>query len=254
MGPRSEGLYADADGRITICRLIWKSLSGSGISVTRSGSRYTFTSKEHAGIPRIAPVQKRCAGWRYDADLGTRRLADDDDRRKGSRHLLYAISRRKPMEAKIIRASEDGIVEGIPFDQLPATASMSVNGYYRRQRHGRSRAFTGHLPCVRRAADRPRCDPCFAVHHDRKRPDSPVCSSANVLKKFRVVAHKADADTGTAQGDATLGLARCMAFIKVASWSIPIPPGRMAVLQRRYHARGNDWTSAGTRAKHGLLA
>ena len=56
-----------------------EALSSSGISVTRNGSSYTFTSN-------------RCAAWRYNADLGTRRLADYDDRRKGSRYLLYANS------------------------------------------------------------------------------------------------------------------------------------------------------------------
>ena len=55
-------------------------LSGSGVSVTRNGNSYTFTSKNMIMDPRDLHFPKECKDCGSNAHLGKARLSDHDDR------------------------------------------------------------------------------------------------------------------------------------------------------------------------------
>lgn len=58
-----------------------ETVKGSGVSVSRSGNKYTFTSKNMIMDPVTFEFRKDIPGCKRYADLGKARLPDHDDRR-----------------------------------------------------------------------------------------------------------------------------------------------------------------------------
>ncbi len=65
-----------------------ETVKGSGVSVSRSGNKYTFTSKNMIMDPVTFEFRKGYSGCKRYADLGKARLPDHDDRRQRPGFLL----------------------------------------------------------------------------------------------------------------------------------------------------------------------
>lgn len=212
-------------------------LSGSGISVTRSGNRYTFTSKNMIESPVALQFRK-------DVPVGDTMLIWG---REGWQTMMTGakdpvtfyinIQTETYGKAKIVKASEDGIVEGIPFtitgNGVNETVTTGANGT----------VDLDLLPGTYLVTEQP-IDRYVTPASQYITIESGQTSSVqftNILKKFRIIAYKTDADTGTAQGDATLSGA-VYGLYKGGELIDTYTTGPDGSFTTRYYACDNDWT------------
>ena len=106
--------------------------------------------------------------------------------------------------AKLVKTSEDGIVSGITF-HISGTAFWEMKSMrkLRPEKTARLKRSSCRELSGKRTSGGPLCDPSAQYVTIESGQTSSVHFS-NILKKFRVHVVKSDADTGNAQGDATL--------------------------------------------------
>lgn len=176
-----------------------KKLSGSGVSVTRKGNQYTFTSKNMIMDP---------VGFEFRKDIP---VAEDMLiwGRSGYQTMLTGVS--DPVSfflniktetygtAKIVKTSEDGVMSGIPFhisgtDILRNKISENVVTGENGQIKGKL------LPGTYLVTEQPvdRYVTPAAQYITVESGQTASVHFSNILKKFRVHVVKTDADTGTA--------------------------------------------------------
>lgn len=180
-------------------------LSGSGVSVVRNGNSYTFTSKNMITDPVIftfrkdIPVANDMLIWGRPGYQTMMTGASDPV------SFYVKIKTETYGTAKIVKTSEDGIVSGISFtisgtDILGNTVNETVttgeNGQIK------EKLLPGTYLVTELALDR-YVTPS-AQYVTIESGQTATVHFSNILKKFRVHVVKTDADTGTAQGDATL--------------------------------------------------
>ena len=180
-------------------------LSGSGVSVTRNGNSYTFTSKNMITDPvtftfrKDIPVANDMLIWGRPGYQTMMTGASDPV------SFYVKIKTETYGTAKIVKTSEDGIVSGISFnisgtDILGKTVNETVttgeNGQIR------EKLLPGTYLVTELALDR-YVTPS-AQYVTIESGQTATVHFSNILKKFRVHVVKTDADTGSSQGDATL--------------------------------------------------
>jgi len=180
-------------------------LSGSGVSVTRNANSYTFTSKNMITDPvtftfrKDIPVANDMLIWGRPGYQTMMTGASDPV------SFYVKIKTETYGTAKIVKTSEDGTVSGISFtisgtDILGNTVNETVttgeNGQIR------EKLLPGTYLVTELASDR--YVPPSAQYVTIESGQTATVHFSNILKKFRVHVVKTDADTGTAQGDATL--------------------------------------------------
>ena len=217
-------------------------LSGSGVSVTRNGNQYTFTSKKMIMDPvgfefrKNIPVAEDMLIWGRPGYQTMMTGASDPV------SFFLKIKTETYGTAKIVKTSEDGIVSGIPFhisgtDVLGNEVSEDVvtgeNGQMEKKL----------LPGTYLVAEQP-VDRYVTPSAQYVTIESGQTSSvhfSNILKKFRVHVTKTDADTGTAQGDATLAGAAYGIYCggELVDTYTTGPDGDFMT---RYYVCGDNWT------------
>lgn len=214
-----------------------EAISSSGISVTRSGNRYTFTSKNMIESPIALQFRK-------DVPVGDTMLIWG---REGWQTMMTGakdpvtfymqIQTETYGKAKIIKASEDGIVEGIPFtitgNGVNETVTTGANGTVDLE------LLPGTYLVSEQPIDR-YVTPALQYITIESGQTSSV-QFTNILKKFRVMAYKTDADTGNAQGDATLGGA-VYGLYKGGELVDTYTTGPDGSFLTGYYVCGDDWT------------
>lgn len=180
-------------------------LSGSGVSVVRNGNSYTFISKNMITDPvtfefrKDIPVANDMLIWGRPGYQTMMTGASDPV------SFYVKIKTETYGTAKIVKTSEDGIVSGIAFaisgtDILGNTVNETVttgeNGQVKEN------LLPGTYLVTESAVDR-YVTPS-AQYVTIESGQTATVHFSNILKKFRVHVIKTDADTGTAQGDATL--------------------------------------------------
>ena len=180
-------------------------LSGSGVTVSRNGNKYTFTSKNMIMDPvsfefrKDIPVANDMLIWGRPGYQTMMTGASDPV------SFFMNIKTETYGTAKIVKTSEDGIVSGISFrisgtdvlgNEVNETVTTGDNGQVEKE----------FLPGTYLVTEIP-VDRYVTPSAQYITIESGQTSSvhfSNILKKFRVHVVKSDADTGTAQGDATL--------------------------------------------------
>ena len=214
-----------------------EALSSSGISVTRNGSSYTFTSKNMIESPVTLQFRK-------DVPVGDTMLIWG---REGWQTMMTGakdpvtfymqIQTETYGKAKIIKASEDGIVEGISF-------TITGNGVNEAVTTGANGTVDlDLLPGTYLVSEQPidRYVTPASQYITIESGQTASVQFSNVLKKFRVMAYKTDADTGTAQGDATLGGA-VYGLYKGDELVDTYTTGPDGSFVTRYYVCDNDWS------------
>ena len=217
-------------------------LSGSGVSVTRSGNKYTFTSKKMIMDPvsfafrKNIPVAEDMLIWGRPGYQAMMTGASDPV------FFYLNIKTETYGTAKIVKTSEDGIVSGIPFhisgtDVLGNKVSEDVvtgeNGQIEKKL----------LPDTYLVTEQP-VDRYVTPAAQYITVESGQTSSvhfSNILKKFRVHVVKTDADTGTAQGDATLAGA-VYGIYNNGELVDTYTTGPDGDFMTRYYVCGDNWT------------
>lgn len=182
-----------------------ENLAGSGVTVTRNGNKYTFTSKNMIMDPvpfefrKDIPVANDMLIWGRPGYQTMMTGASDPV------SFFVKIKTETYGTAKIVKTSEDGIVSGISFNisgtdilgnEVNENVTTGENGQVEKQ----------FLPGTYLVKEIP-VDRYVTPSAQYITIESGQTSSvhfSNILKKFRVHVVKSDADTGTAQGDATL--------------------------------------------------
>lgn len=180
-------------------------LSGSGVSVTRSGNRYTFTSEKMIMDPvtftfrKDIPVAEDMLIWGRPGYQTMMPGASDPV------SFYVKIKTETYGTAKLVKTSEDGIVSGITFNisgtdilgnKVDQDVTTGENGQIE-EKFLPGTYFVKELPVDRYVTP-------AAQYITIESGQTSTVHFSNILKKFRVHAVKTDADTGTAQGDATL--------------------------------------------------
>ncbi len=180
-------------------------LSGSSVSVTRSGNRYTFTSEKMIMDPVIftfrkdIPVAEDMLIWGRPGYQTMMTGASDPV------SFYVKIKTETYGTAKIVKTSEDGIVSGITFNisgtdilgnEVDQDVTTGENGQIE-EKFLPGTYLVKELPVDRYVTP-------VAQYITIESGQTSTVHFSNILKKFRVHAVKTDADTGTAQGDATL--------------------------------------------------
>ena len=217
-------------------------LSGSGVSVTRSGNKYTFTSKKMIMDPvsfafrKNIPVAEDMLIW---GRPGYQTMMT------GARDPVFFYLNIKTETygtAKIVKTSEDGIVSGIPFhisgtDVLGNKVSEDVvtgeNGQIEKK------LLPGTYLVTEQPVDRYVTPAAQYITVESGQTSSVHFS--NILKKFRVHVVKTDADTGTAQGDATLAGA-VYGIYNNGELVDTYTTGPDGDFMTRYYVCGDNWT------------
>ena len=217
-------------------------LSGSGVSVARNGNSYTFTSKNMIMDPvtftfrKDIPVANDMLIWGRPGYQTMMTGASDPV------SYFVKIKTETYGTAKIIKTSEDGIVSGIPFnisgtDILGNEVSLNVttgeNGQIAEKLLPGTYLVT-ELPVDRYVTP-------SAQYVTIESGQTATVHFSNILKKFRVHVVKTDADTGTAQGDATLAGATYGIYhgSDLVDTYTTEPDGSFMT---RYYVCGDNWT------------
>ena len=212
-------------------------LSGSGVSVTRNGSSYTFTSRNMISDPitftfrKNIPVADEMLIWGRPGYQTMLTGASDP--------VTFAVKIKTETYggAQIIKTSEDGVVSGLPFN-------ISGNGVEMDVTTGADGTISADLlPGVYLVSELP-VDRYVTPASQYISVESGATSTvhfSNVLKKFRIHAVKKDAATGTAQGDATLGGAVYGLYLN-GELVDTYTTGPDAEFTTRYYACGDGWT------------
>lgn len=217
-------------------------LSGSGVSVTRSGNKYTFTSKKMIMDPvsfafrKNIPVAEDMLIWGRPGYQTMMTGASDPV------FFYLNIKTETYGTAKIVKTSEDGIVSGIPFhisgtDVLGNKVSEDVvtgeNGQIEKK------LLPGTYLVTEQPVDRYVTPAAQYITVESGQTSSVHFS--NILKKFRVHVVKTDADTGTAQGDATLAGA-VYGIYNNGELVDTYTTGPDGDFMTRYYICGDNWT------------
>lgn len=217
-------------------------LSGSGVSVTRSGNKYTFTSKKMIMDPvsfafrKNIPVAEDMLIWGRPGYQTMMTGASDPV------FFYLNIKTETYGTAKIVKTSEDGIVSGIPFhisgtDVLGNKVSVDVvtgeNGQIEKK------LLPGTYLVTEQPVDRYVTPAAQYITVESGQTSSVHFS--NILKKFRVHVVKTDADTGTAQGDATLAGA-VYGIYNNGELVDTYTTGPDGDFMTRYYVCGDNWT------------
>ena len=217
-------------------------LSGSGVSVTRSGNKYTFTSKKMIMDPvsfafrKNIPVAEDMLIWGRPGYQTMMTGASDPV------FFYLNIKTETYGTAKIVKTSEDGIVSGIPFhisgtDVLGNKVSEDVvtgeNGQIEKK------LLPGTYLVTEQPVDRYVTPAAQYITVESGQTSSVHFS--NILKKFRVHVVKTDADTGTAQGDATLAGA-VYGIYNNGELVDTYTTGPDGDFMTRYYVCGDTWT------------
>lgn len=212
-------------------------LSGSGVSATRNGSSYTFTSRNMISDPitftfrKNIPVADEMLIWGRPGYQTMLTGASDP--------VTFAVKIKTETygKAQIIKTSEDGIVSGLPFH-------ISGNGVEMDVTTGADGTISADLlPGVYLVSELPvdRYVPPASQYITVESGTTSTVHFSNVLKKFRIHAVKKDAATGTAQGDATLAGAVYGLYLN-GELVDTYTTGPDAEFITRYYACGDGWT------------
>ena len=219
-----------------------ETLKGSGVSVTRSGNKYTFTSKNMIMDPvtfefrKNIPVANDMLIWGRPGYQTMMTGASDPV------SFFMNIKTETYGTAKIVKTSEDGIVSGISFrisgtdilgNEVNETVTTGDNGQVEKK----------FLPGTYLVTEIP-VDRYVTPSAQYITIESGQTSSvhfSNILKKFRVHVVKSDADTGTAQGDATLAGAT-YGIYNNGELVDTYTTGPDGSFMTRYYVCGDSWT------------
>ena len=219
-----------------------ETLKGSGVSVTRSGNKYTFTSKNMIMDPvtfefrKDIPVAGDMLIWGRPGYQTMMTGASDPV------SFFVTIKTETYGTAKIVKTSEDGIVSGIPFqisgtdilgNKVDETVTTGENGQIKEKL----------LPGTYLVKELPvdRYVPPSAQYVTIESGQTSTVHFSNILKKFRVHVVKSDADTGTAQGDATLAGA-AYGIYNNGELVDTYTTGPDGSFMTRYYVCGDNWT------------
>ncbi len=219
-----------------------ETLKGSGVSVTRSGNKYTFTSKNMIMDPvtfefrKDIPVAGDMLIWGRPGYQTMMTGASDPV------SFFVKIKTETYGTAKIVKTSEDGIVSGIPFhisgtdilgNKVDETVTTEENGQIKEKL----------LPGTYLVKELPvdRYVPPSAQYVTIESGQTSTVHFSNILKKFRVHVVKSDADTGTAQGDATLAGA-AYGIYNNGELVDTYTTGPDGSFMTRYYVCGDNWT------------
>ena len=219
-----------------------ETLKGSGVSVTRSGNKYTFTSKNMImdpvtfGFRKDIPVANDMLIWGRPGYQTMMTGASDPV------SFFVKIKTETYGTAKIVKTSEDGIVSGIPFqisgtdilgNKVDETVTTGENGQIK-EKLLPGTYLVKELPVDRYVTP-------SAQYVTIESGQTSTVHFSNILKKFRVHVVKSDADTGTAQGDATLAGATYGIYNngELVDTYTTEPDGSFMT---RYYVCGDNWT------------
>lgn len=219
-----------------------ETLKGSGVSVTRSGNKYTFTSKNMIMDPvtfefrKNIPVANDMLIWGRPGYQTMMTGASDPV------SFFVKIKTETYGTAKIVKTSEDGIVSGIPFNisgtdilgnKVDETVTTGENGQIK-EKLLPGTYLVKELPVDRYVTP-------SAQYVTIESGQTSTVHFSNILKKFRVHAVKSDADTGTAQGDATLAGAT-YGIYNNGELVDTYTTGPDGSFMTRYYVCGDNWT------------
>ena len=219
-----------------------ETLKGSGVSVTRSGNKYTFTSKNMIMDPvtfefrKDIPVANDMLIWGRPGYQTMMTGASDPV------SFFVKIKTETYGTAKIVKTSEDGIVSGIPFqisgtdilgNKVDETVTTGENGQIK-EKLLPGTYLVKELPVDRYVTP-------SAQYVTIESGQTSTVHFSNILKKFRVHVVKSDADTGTAQGDATLAGAT-YGIYNNGELVDTYPTGPDGSFMTRYYVCGDNWT------------
>lgn len=219
-----------------------ETLKGSGVSVTRSGNKYTFTSKNMIMDPvtfefrKDIPVANDMLIWGRPGYQTMMTGASDPV------SFFVKIKTETYGTAKIVKTSEDGIVSGIPFqisgtdilgNKVDETVTTGENGQIKENLLPGT-YLVKELPVDRYVTP-------SAQYVTIESGQTSTVHFSNILKKFRVHAVKSDADTGTAQGDATLAGAT-YGIYNNGELVDTYTTGPDGSFMTRYYVCGDNWT------------
>ena len=219
-----------------------ETLKGSGVSVTRNGNKYTFTSKNMIMDPvafefrKDIPVANDMLIWGRPGYQTMMTGASDPV------SFFVKIKTETYGTAKIVKTSEDGMVSGIPFqisgtdilgNKVDETVTTGENGQIK------EKLLPGTYLVKELPVDRYVTPSAQYVTIESGRTSTVHFS--NILKKFRVHVVKSDADTGTAQGDATLAGAT-YGIYNNGELVDTYTTGPDGSFMTRYYVCGDNWT------------
>ena len=219
-----------------------ETLKGSGVSVTRSGNKYTFTSKNMIMDPvtfefrKDIPVANDMLIWGRPGYQTMMTGASDPV------SFFVKIKTETYGTAKIVKTSEDGIVSGIPFqisgtdilgNKVDETVTTEENGQIK-EKLLPGTYLVKELPVDRYVTP-------SAQYVTIESGQTSTVHFSNILKKFRVHVVKSDADTGTAQGDATLAGAT-YGIYNNGELVDTYTTGPDGSFMTRYYVCGDNWT------------
>ena len=219
-----------------------ETLKGSGVSVTRSGNKYTFTSKNMIMDPvtfefrKDIPVANDMLIWGRPGYQTMMTGASDPV------SFFVKIKTETYGTAKIVKTSEDGIVSGITFNisgtdilgnKVDKNVTTGENGQVK-EKLLPGTYLVKELPVDRYVTP-------SAQYVTIESGQTATVHFSNILKKFRVRVVKSDADTGTAQGDATLARATYGIYCggELVDTYTTGPDGSFMT---RYYVCGDNWT------------
>ena len=219
-----------------------ETLKGSGVSATRSGNKYTFTSKNMIMDPvafefrKDIPVAGDMLIWGRPGYQTMMTGASDPV------SFFVKIKTETYGTAKIVKTSEDGIVSGIPFqisgtdilgNKVDETVTTGENGQIK-EKLLPGTYLVKELPVDRYVTP-------SAQYVTIESGQTATVHFSNILKKFRVHVVKSDADTGAAQGDATLAGA-AYGIYNNGELVDTYTTGPDGSFMTRYYVCGDNWT------------
>ena len=217
-------------------------LSGSGVSVTRNGNQYTFTSKDMMMDPvtfefrKDIPVANDMLIWGRPGYQTMMTGASDPV------SFFVKIKTETYGTAKIVKTSEDGIVSGISFNisgtdilgnEVNENVTTGENGQIEKKLLPGT-YLVKELPVDRYVTP-------SAQYVTIESGQTSTVHFSNILKKFRVHVVKSDADTGNAQGDASLAGAT-YGIYNNGELVDTYTTGADGSFMTRYYVCGDAWT------------
>jgi len=212
------------------------------VSVTRSGNQYTFTSKNMIMDPvtfefrKDIPVANDMLIWGRPGYQTMMTGASDPV------SFFVKIKTETYGTGRIVKTSKDGIVSGISFtisgtdilgNEVNETVTTGDNGQVEKKLLPGTYLVT-EIPVDRYVTP-------SAQYVIIESGQTATVHFSNILKKFRVHVVKTDADTGTAQGDATLAGAT-YGIYNNGELVDTYTTGPDGSFMTRYYVCGENWT------------
>lgn len=212
------------------------------MSVTRSGNQYTFTSKNMIVDPvtfefrKDIPVANDMLIWGRPGYQTMMTGASDPV------SFFVKIKTETYGTGRIVKTSKDGIVSGISFtisgtdilgNEVNETVTTGDNGQVEKKLLPGTYLVT-EIPVDRYVTP-------SAQYVIIESGQTATVHFSNILKKFRVHVVKTDADTGTAQGDATLAGAT-YGIYNNGELVDTYTTGPDGSFMTRYYVCGENWT------------